>query len=228
MLFIFDLDDTLYDTSEPFLRMLKASALPFNADAFSVFNTFRHYSHIAFDALQNQEMTLQESHRHRLALLLTHYNISHSTELLDSLQSQYETFQQHIQLDSEFLELFTTLKNTSHHFAILTNGQIIQQTKKLIALDMERFIPKDNWFISEQIGTVKPHKNNFLTVLNKWHINPREAIMIGDHHDHDIVPAQQLGMMTCWLNQKDPTVSTVATYTAPTRHHCASFLKTFV
>lgn len=48
--------------------------------------------------------------------------------------------------------------------------------------------------VSEDIGISKPDLRFFKNILNKLNVNAREAIMIGDRLDNDIIPAKKLGM----------------------------------
>jgi len=48
--------------------------------------------------------------------------------------------------------------------------------------------------VSEDIGVSKPDPRFFENILKKLNVHAREAIMIGDRLDNDIIPAKKLGM----------------------------------
>lgn len=50
--------------------------------------------------------------------------------------------------------------------------------------------------VSENIGLSKPDPRFFSYLLRKCNVQPREAIMVGDRLDNDIIPARAAGMRT--------------------------------
>lgn len=54
---------------------------------------------------------------------------------------------------------------------------------------------------SSSFGKTKPDKEIFLAALEKAGCKPKNAVMVGDRLDNDIIPAQKLGMKTVWVKQ---------------------------
>lgn len=54
---------------------------------------------------------------------------------------------------------------------------------------------------SEEVGISKPSLGIFELALSNAKCIPREAIMVGDRIDNDIIPAQIVGMKTIWIRQ---------------------------
>ena len=54
---------------------------------------------------------------------------------------------------------------------------------------------------SWESGVMKPDPGIFRLALEKAGCAPREAVMIGDRLDNDILPAKALGMKTLWIKQ---------------------------
>lgn len=54
---------------------------------------------------------------------------------------------------------------------------------------------------SAEEGCAKPDLKIFNIALKKANCNPKNAAMIGDRIDNDIVPAKKLGMKTMWVKQ---------------------------
>lgn len=54
---------------------------------------------------------------------------------------------------------------------------------------------------SSDAGIAKPNQRIFEMALKKAQCTAREACMIGDRIDNDIIPAQQAGMKTAWVKQ---------------------------
>lgn len=54
---------------------------------------------------------------------------------------------------------------------------------------------------STEEGVSKPDKRIFEIALMRSNCKPREAVMVGDRIDNDIIPAKMLGMNTIWVKQ---------------------------
>ncbi|MBR6152631.1 MAG: HAD family hydrolase [Lachnospiraceae bacterium] len=54
---------------------------------------------------------------------------------------------------------------------------------------------------SAEAGCAKPDLKIFEMALQKANCDPKDAIMIGDRLDNDIIPAKKLGMKTVWVRQ---------------------------
>lgn len=54
---------------------------------------------------------------------------------------------------------------------------------------------------SAEAGCAKPDLRIFTMALDKAGCEARDAIMVGDRLDNDIVPAKKLGMKTIWVRQ---------------------------
>lgn len=61
----------------------------------------------------------------------------------------------------------------------------------------------DFHFNAIQVGAEKPDPAMFQATLEHTGAKPEEIVHIGDHHAHDILGAQQLGLRTIWVNRKD-------------------------
>jgi HAD superfamily hydrolase (TIGR01509 family) len=54
------------------------------------------------------------------------------------------------------------------------------------------------------LGVEKPDHRIFLTALDSLQLAPSRVVFVGDSHERDIVPAQELGMKTVWLPGPNP------------------------
>ncbi|WP_313491487.1 HAD family hydrolase, partial [Exiguobacterium sp.] len=57
--------------------------------------------------------------------------------------------------------------------------------------------------ISEQEGVRKPDLAFFLRLTDRLGVRPDEVLYVGDHYDHDILPARALGMQAIWKRTGD-------------------------
>ena len=77
---------------------------------------------------------------------------------------------------------------------VVTNLTSAIQFTKIRHLHLDSLI--DFVVTSEEVGVEKPHPYIFTKALEKLGIQPAEALMIGDNHEHDIRGAAALGIRT--------------------------------
>jgi HAD superfamily hydrolase (TIGR01662 family) len=58
--------------------------------------------------------------------------------------------------------------------------------------------------VSELLDLKKPEPGIFQWALQQADCDPREAVMVGDRIDNDIVPARRLGLWTIWFHAPQP------------------------
>jgi 2-haloacid dehalogenase len=64
---------------------------------------------------------------------------------------------------------------------------------------------------AQQAHSYKPSSNNFLLALQKIGIPREEVLHVGQSIYHDVVPAQELGLATVWVNRRSPCPGAGAT-----------------
>lgn len=88
--------------------------------------------------------------------------------------------------------------------AIVTNGTLIAQKKKLKASDLENIV--DRIYISEEIGFEKPNAEFFAKAFEDLKgLNRDEIIIVGDSLTSDIKGGNNVGIRTCWYNPEHKT-----------------------
>lgn len=100
----------------------------------------------------------------------------------------------------------------SYSLYLVTNGTKIVQNGRLSGSPIMKYI-KDV-FISEEIGLNKPQKEYFDYVLA--HIDEKDKskiLVVGDSLSSDIAGALNSGLDSCWVNRKNQSVESGATYT---------------
>lgn len=81
----------------------------------------------------------------------------------------------------------------------LTNGQRKQQRHKMERTGLLRAIP--DLVTPEDAGAWKPEPGIFQYALRQLGVAPEEAMMIGDDHARDILPAEALGLKSFWVRR---------------------------
>ena len=80
---------------------------------------------------------------------------------------------------------------------VITAGLSAKQAEKLLRLRVYRYLTPTALFISDQIGISKPNVKLYQRACESVGVDPREAMMVGDHPAGDIDPPKRIGMWTC-------------------------------
>ncbi len=97
-----------------------------------------------------------------------------------------------------------TVRELSDRFrlGLLTNGPSDIQRRKLEATGLTpRF---ESLSISGETGVGKPTPAAFADVLSKLHIQPEDAVMVGDSWERDVVGAVSCGLSAVWIASERP------------------------
>jgi putative hydrolase of the HAD superfamily len=85
-------------------------------------------------------------------------------------------------------------------FAILTNGPVVAQTRKIRAAGLDELA--DAVCISEEVGHSKPHRAMFDRAAERAGTTLQGAWMIGDNLDADIAGAHGVGARSVWVKNE--------------------------
>lgn len=83
--------------------------------------------------------------------------------------------------------------------AILTNGGVRNQSRKLAALAVDRLLPPERVLISAAIGVEKPERRAFELAVQALGRPAAEVVYVGDDPHDDVMGAGAAGLRTCWL-----------------------------
>lgn len=200
---IFDVDDTLYDLATPFYRAC-LEILPnlTQKKLEELFLSSRKYSDVYLDKFFNGEITKSEMFKYRNRDAFIEHNVDITDEQIDKLEELYRKYQNDITISETIHEIFENL-NDRWILAILTNGQVEHQLNKIKVLGLDKYIPKENIFVSEALGVSKPHKEAFEKVLNSLNLNPEDTYYIGDSFENDILGSKNARMKPIWFNHRN-------------------------
>lgn len=109
-----------------------------------------------------------------------------------------EERKKHIYLYDETLDVLNKLKD-KYKLLMLTNGSSQLQHLKL-SLSPELAPYFDHIVISGEFGEGKPSENIFKYALNLLEVDKREAVMIGDNPNTDILGAVRSDIDSIWIN----------------------------
>lgn len=82
---------------------------------------------------------------------------------------------------------------------IVTNGGTAFQRRKYGRLGLDRWF--DSFTTSESAASSKPDRGIFLTACRSLGVEPKDAVMVGDRLDRDVVGALGAGLGAVWLDR---------------------------
>ncbi|QZE12873.1 HAD family hydrolase [Halosquirtibacter laminarini] len=173
---VFDLDDTLF------------SEYDFLCSGFRVISN--HFKEFKNDKVYQEMIQCYKRNEDVLGLLDTKYPCVITKEQFLSL---YRFHHPDIELKRGVLSSFAKIKEIGGKIAIITDGRSKTQRNKIKALGINSFI--DKLIISEELGTSKPDKDNFLSVQSSF-TSEDHFTYVGDNIRKDFVTPNRLGWNT--------------------------------
>ena len=172
--FVFDLDDTLYQEKQYQLSgyeyIAKRVAMLYNVD------------------VQRDIIRLAEGEADTLESLCHLLNLNSSVK--ESLLWEYRLHEPNLTLNSGVSELFEELLEKGKGIAIITDGRSISQRLKLQALGLNEIAA----YISEDYGSAKPDDLRFKLVEKKF--GNANFVYVGDNPKKDFLAPNRLGWLT--------------------------------
>ncbi len=186
---IFDLDDTLYNSSE-FVNIARREAVKSMIDAGLNIN-FDKAMEILNRIIKDKGSNYGKHFDDLVKAILGRYEPKIiATGIITYHNVKVALLRPYPYTIKTLLEL----KNFGLKLGVLTDGLAIKQWEKLIRLGIHPFF--DDVITSEEFGLGKPHLEFFKYGLDRLNLNPEETIYVGDRVDKDIQPAKELGMIT--------------------------------
>lgn len=197
----FDIDDTLYSTSE----FAKAARLN------SVYAMIRAGLKCNVnDCIQELKEVTEEfganygNHYDRLLLRLpkeSYEGINPAILVAAGVVAYHKTKNSSLKPYDDVVETMRILSRTDLILGIITAGLKIKQAEKLVRLDLLKYLDPRAIFITDQIGIGKPNVKLYKNACDSLKLKPQECIYIGDNPIADIDPPNKLGMITV-LNRR--------------------------
>lgn len=196
----FDLDHTLWDFEKnsalTFEKILSENNVAVNLDDFLQY--YVPINHEYWKLYRENLVTKEELRYQRLKRTFDSLSLQISDATISVLADAY------IQYLSSYNHLFPDTVQTLEYLSpkyklhIITNGFQEIQEKKLRGANIFHFF--EHVINSEDAGVKKPHPYIFELALEKANVLPKNAIMIGDNLEADILGAQSVGLQTLHFN----------------------------
>lgn len=196
----FDIDDTLYSTSE-FAANARRNAIE-NMRA----HGFRMATEDALRELTEIVNEFSSNYEHHFDKLLRrvpahYYEGIHPTILVAAAVVGYhETKFRELRPYEDAVDVLKLLKEeTELKLGVITSGLSLKQAEKLVRLGVADLF--DGLFISDEIGISKPNQKLYLRACKDFGVRPSEAMYVGDRPRMDVDPCNRIGMITV-LNKR--------------------------
>ena len=203
MKIIFDVDDTIYNLMQPFFEAHnEIYGNRTDADCEQLFMASRIYSDEAFYMHERGEITAAEEFAYRIRKTYADVGIQVSDQEAGFFEERYRYYQQHIHVPEGIVRILDYCKEKEITIGILTNGKKQNQGKKIEVLNLKKWFPEENIFISGEIGFTKPDVRAFAAVQEGLNLNPEETWFIGDTFEVDVIGAKNAGWHVVWFNHR--------------------------
>lgn len=204
MLFIFDLDDTIYDYMDPFKKTVsQLLGIEDPAACWNLYQSYRRFSDQVFPMSQAKTISLEQAGYLRSELMVKHHGIDLDARGIREFHETYRQNQQKIQIQPVVKEILTKLRDSNHKIAIITNGPGSHQARKIAQLNLEEYVDPGNIFISGYYGFDKPDHRIFDIAINRLRPKNEEVYYIGDNYHADVIGAKNAGLLSIWLKIRD-------------------------
>ncbi len=194
---LFDIDDTLYSTTEfadrarrNAVRAMIRMGLQVSED-----EAFRELNEVISEFSANYDR-----HYHKLLRRLppeAMAGINPAVIVAAGVVAYHETKVKELK---PFPDAGAAVRNLSEKtdltLGILTEGLEIKQAEKIVRLGLYPCLSPQAIFISDQVGISKPNPKLYRYALTRLGRLPEEVMYVGDNPVKDIVPANIVGMVT--------------------------------
>lgn len=192
----FDIDDTLYSTTE-FVKIARKKSID------AMVNLGLKYPKKLL--CKELEETIAEFssnyplHYDRLLRRIprcTYENINPSILVAGAVIAYHKTKWKHFKVYPDALSLLAKLSKTDIIRGIITDGLEVKQAEKILRLGIYPYLTPTAIFISDQVGISKPNVKLYERVCTSVGLLPKEVMYVGDNPILDIEPAASIGMIT--------------------------------
>jgi putative hydrolase of the HAD superfamily len=192
----FDIDDTLYSTSE-FAAQARRNAV----DAMIAHGLRMERDDVLreFREVVEEFGSNYEGHFDKLLLRLPRRaweGANPSVLVAAGVGAYHDTKFRQLSPFQDALEVLRLLAQTKLIRGIITHGLAVKQAEKLIRLRVYQYLTPSAIFISDQIGISKPNPKLYQRACETIGVPPSQAMYIGDNPRNDIDPPNAIGMIT--------------------------------
>lgn len=197
----FDVDDTLFSTSEFAEKARFASCVAMHRVGLKL------EPQVLMDELREVVAEFSSNYDHHFDQLLRripkrHYKgVNPAVIMAAAVIAYHDTKMRELAPFDDAVRLLEDLSKLDIVRGIITNGLTIKQAEKLLRLGVYPYLTPTAIYISEQIGINKPNVKLYRRACSDLNLKPSRCMYVGDHPTRDIDPANALGMITVRLRR---------------------------
>lgn len=199
---LFDVDDTLYDQTVPFME---AYAEYFGekpeVPAEVIYPVTRKYSDAVYSQAMAGEMTMEEMYIYRMQKAFEEFGIRITDQEALDFQKIYADRQHHIHMSPLMQDILAFCSGRAA-LGIITNGLSQHQWDKVRSLQAEKWILHENIFVSADVGAEKPDRKIFDHAKRAMRLEDAEIWFVGDAYALDVEGAVNAGWNAVWMNRR--------------------------
>ncbi len=194
-LILLDADDTIFDFQAGNRKAFNLLAEELDIASPTVFEEYQVFNHACWEALERGEMNQETLHVERFRRFLTAKNLPNDPKTVAE-RFAFLLGQQAI----PFPHAEEVVKQLSEKLpvVILTNGITVIQKSRMALSPIKDWVSRV--VISQEAGFSKPDPRLFELALDG--VSPKDALMIGDGTQSDVLGANRAGIDMCWYNPK--------------------------
>ncbi|MBB5173127.1 HAD family hydrolase [Texcoconibacillus texcoconensis] len=213
----FDLDNTLFSHEDAFQcaikgcyeRFLKRNQMTKKVSSDEFFSVFKQQCDTYWPEFESKELTKIAYRRKRFIKTMELLSLPASEEEADRFHRDYDdTVDDYSEPYPELTETLQYLDEQGVMVAVITNGKHETQLDKLRKIGALEWIPKENVFISDEVGIAKPDPGIFQYAEKLLAPSGESRLFVGDSWEHDVVGAIDAGWEAIYLNTRGTHPST--------------------
>ncbi len=122
-------------------------------------------------------------------------------QLREAMRAMFSVTQTNWSAEEDAVPTLRALRDNGFHTGVISNAS--DEDNAQVLVDIGGLRPYLEYIVtSAAFGTRKPDPSIFQLALNFFHIDPREAVMVGDTPEADIVGAHRSGMQGIWIKRR--------------------------
>ena len=197
----FDVDDTLFSTSEFARKARRASCEAMHAVGLGLDPS------VLEDELREVVAEFTSNYHNHFDQLLRriprrHYKgVNTAIIVAAAVKAYHDSKVSELRPYPDAIRLLEDLAKVDLIRGVITSGLTVKQAEKLLRLGIYELLTPTAIYISEQIGINKPNPKLWRRACSDLNLKPARCIYVGDRGLRDVDPANALGMITVRLRR---------------------------
>ena len=208
----FDLDDTLYNQAEPFVRAYKeVFGTRYDEQVKNLEQLFalsRKHSESVFEASERGDMSMEDMYVYRIQRALADFGVEADAQSCLRMHYLYAHNQEHAISLTPTICAVLDWCCANARAGIISNGPADHQLAKMELLGVRRWMPQEAITISSLVGVAKPDPAIFELACKRLGTTPQRCVYVGDSFGPDVAGACSAHMPVVWFDRRGRPATT--------------------